>query len=190
MPWDANTAATASLWGQGAGAFTAVVGAYASMQANRYQARIADSNARLAELGAQAALLQGQHQEMTSRLATANLKSTQRAGFAANGVDLGEGSAARTLTSTDLLGEVDAQTIHANSVRAAFGYRTQSLSYTNDAALRRAGPGGLQAGATSLLGSGGQVASSWYMFNKDGAFNSPSNSSVPLGVYPSPQAGP
>lgn len=190
MPWDSNSAATMSLWGQGAGAFTAVVGAYASMQANRYQSRIADANARLSELGAQAALLQGQHQEMTSRLSTANLKSTQRAGFAAGGVDLGEGSAVRTLTATDLLGQVDADTIHANAVRSAFGYRTQSMNYSNDAMLRRAGPSGLQAGATSLLGSAGQVASSWYQFNKDGAFNSPSNGSAPTGLYPSAQAGP
>lgn len=189
MPWDANTAATASLWGQGTGAVTAAIGAYASMQSNRYQARIADSNARLAELGAQAALLQGQHQEMQSRLDTANLKSRQRAGFAASGVDLGEGSTVRTLTSTDLLGRVDADTIHANAVRAAFGYRTQSLNYSNDAAMRRAGPGGVQAAATSLLGSTGQVAASWYQFNKEGAFNTPTNGgSSPM--YPSSQAGP
>lgn len=190
MLWNSNTAATASLWGQGAGAFTAVVGAYATMQANRYQSRIADSNARLSELGAQAALLQGQYQEMTSRLATANLKSTQRAGFAANGVDLGEGSSARTLTSTDVLGEVDANTIRANAVRSAFGYRTQALNYSNDAMLRRAGPGGLQAGATTLLTGAGQVASSWYTFKREGAFDTPGTGSTPLGLYPSPQAGP
>ena len=185
-----NIAATSSLALQGGGAITSAIGAYAGAQANSAQARISDTNARLSELGAQAALLQGQTEEMRSRMATANLKSTQRASFAANGVDLGEGSSARTLTSTDVLGEVDANTIHANAVRAAFGYRTQALNYTNDAAMRRAGPGGLAAGATSLLGSGGQVASSWYQFNKAGTFNSPSNGSAPLGVYPSPQSGP
>lgn len=191
MVFSASELATFSLAAQGSGVLTSAIGAYASAQSNRAQASIADTNARLSELGAQAALLQGQQREMSSRLATANLKGTQRAGFAANGVDLGEGSAARTLTSTDVLGEVDANTIHANAVRAAFGYRTQALNYSNDAMQRRAGPGGLQAGATRLLSGAGQVASSWYQFNKAGAFNSPSNGDTPpLGMYPSPQAGP
>lgn len=175
MGFSAQTAATFSLASQASGAVTSAIGAYAGAQSSRAQARIDDVNAQLSEMGAQAALLQGQQQEMSSRLSTANLKSTQRAGFAANGVDLGEGSAARTLTSTDVLGEVDANTIHANAVRAAFGYRTQALNYANDAMLRRAGPGALQAGASTLLGGAGQVASSWYQFNKSGAFNSPSS---------------
>lgn len=190
MGFSTQSAATYSTASQGAGAVTSAIGAYAMAQSSRAQASISDSNARLAELGAQAALLQGQTEEMRSRLATANLKSSQRVSFAANGVDLGEGSSARTLTATDLLGEVDANTIHANAVRAAFGYRTQALNYSNDALMRRAGPGGLQAGATTLLGSTGQVASSWYQFNKSGAFNSPSNGSTPMALYPSSQAGP
>jgi hypothetical protein len=191
MGFSSSSAATYSTAAQGSGAVTSAIGAYASAQANRSQANIADTNARLSELGAQAALLQGQTEEMRSRLATANLKSTQRVSFAANGVDLGEGSSARTLTSTDLLGEVDANTIHANAVRAAFGYRTQALNYSNDALMRRAGPRGLTAGAAALLSGAGQVASSWYQFNKTGAGSSPgTGSTTPLGIYPSPQSGP
>lgn len=191
MGFSSSSAATFSTASQGAGAVTSAIGAYAGAQANRAQASISDTNARLSELGAQAALLQGQTEEMRSRLATANLKSSQRVSFAANGVDLGEGSSARTLTSTDVLGEVDAHTIHANSVRAAFGYRTQVLNYTNDAMQRRAGPGGLQAGATTLLSGASQVASSWYQFNKAGMGSAPgAGSTTPLGIYPSSQAGP
>ncbi len=189
MGFSASQIAGFSTAAQGAGAVTSAIGAYAGAQSSRAQASISDTNARLSELGAQAALLQGQTEEMRSRLATANLKGTQRAGFAANGVDLGEGSAARVLTSTDVLGEVDANTIHANAIRAAFGYRTQALNYSNDAMQRRAGPGGLAAGATTLLSGAGQVASSWYQFNKAGAFNSPSNGPVPGAWYPSPQGG-
>lgn len=188
MGFSTQAASTMSLGAQIGGGVTSAIGAYASAQSSRAQARIDDVNAQLSEQGAQAALLQGQQQEMASRLATANLKGTQRADFAANGVDLGEGSAARTLTSTDVLGSVDANTIHANAIRAAFGYRTQALSYANDAMQRRAGPGGFAAATSTLLGSGGRVAQSWYQMSKVGATgNSPSNGGQ-LGVYPSAQA--
>ena len=175
----AGTAATSSLYLQGGGAVTSAVGAYYGAQASKAQASIADTNARLAELGAQAALLQGQSTVMRSRIATANVKGAQRTAFAANGVDASSASAARVLTSTDVIGEVDANTIEADAVRAAFGYRTQAMNYSNDAMLRRAGPSPLAAAGTSLLGSGQQVAASWYRFKQDGAFNSPSNASDP-----------
>jgi hypothetical protein len=190
MGFSTQGAAQFSMATQIGGGVTSAIGAYAGAQASRGAARIDDINARLSELGAQSALMAGQAQEIQSRLSTANLKSTQRATFAANGVDLGEGSAVRTLTSTDLVGEVDANTIKANAVRSAFGYRTQAMNYANDAMQRRAAPGGLMAAGTSLLGSGGQVASSWYRLSKDGAFNSPSNGTSSNVVNFMPQAGP
>ena len=166
------------------------LGAWMSASANqsmlRGQADIADINATTAERSAQSALLAGQREEQRSSLATANLKGAQITGFAANGVDLGQGSAARVLTDTDILGAIDKNTIAANAVRSAWGYRTQATNYQNEALQKRAGASAispLMAAGTSLLNSAGSVASNWYAMNKDGALGNGSASGSALRRY-------
>lgn len=163
---------------QGIGAILSMIGAYGAAQGQKSNLRaaadIADINATTAERSAQAAMLAGQREEQRSSLATANLKSTQQTAFAANGVDIGEGSAARTLTSTDVLGAIDKNTIAANAVRSAWGYRTQATNYKNDALMKRTAADAVSpamAGATSLLNSAGSVAQNWYALNKSGALD-------------------
>lgn len=163
------------------GMATSAIGAFSSASGARHQASIDETNAKLSELGAQAALLQGQAAEKASMLDTAQRKSTQRAAFASNGLVIGEGSTGRVLTSTDYLGAVDRDTIHANAVRAAWGYKTQAISYRASADAKRAiNPAG--AAATSLLGSGAQVAKGWYEISKNGQ---PATGSLASGLYPS-----
>jgi hypothetical protein len=152
-------------------------GAAAVSEAN---ARIADTNARIAELGAQSVLDQGQTQAGTLTMRAGQLKSSQRVALAANGVDVGTGSAADVQATTDLMKEVDTNTLTANAVRTAWGYRTQginaqtqAMNLRNDALSKRAMGSGISplgATTTSLLGSAGNVASSWYQFKKDGVF--------------------
>jgi hypothetical protein len=168
--------AAAALTMQGAGAASSALGAYYGAQSQKssleLQANLADINARMSESSAQQTLLTGQRDEQKSRIATANLKGTQRASMAANGIDLGEGSAAQVLTSTDVMGEVDADTIAANAVRSAWGYRTQGVNQSNQALMSRASAGAInpgQAAVTSLLGSAGTVAGNWYQYSKAGA---------------------
>lgn len=163
---------------QGAGAAASSVGSYFAAQSQKNalnaQADTADINARMAESTAQSALYQGQSQEISARLKTAQLKSSQRASMAANGIDLGSDTATNILTSTDTMGDIDANTIAANAVRLAFGYRTQATNFQNDALMRRANASGISpmASATSTLLTGaGQVASSWYSMNKAGMFD-------------------
>lgn len=158
---------------QGIGAILGMIGSAASAwgqkQSLKTQADLADINAQTAERAAAAALAAGQREEQRSSISTANLKSTQQAGFAAHGVDLGEGSAARVLTDTDVMGAIDKNTIAANAVRSAWGYRTAATNYTNDAAMKRSTAGAISpvmSGATSLLNSAGSVASNWYALNK------------------------
>jgi hypothetical protein len=170
-------AAATSLALMAASAASNTVGSYYTAKGQqatlRYQAGIADTNARLSELGAQTELARGQREEQSSRLKTAHLKSAQRVALAANGVDLGQGSALDALTSTDYMGEVDANTIAANAVRSAWGYLTQGMNYKNEALTKRATAGAINPGmsaATTLLGQAGQVAASWYALDKAGAF--------------------
>lgn len=103
-----------------------------------YQATLGEVNARISELGARSMLLQGERQEQAQRISTAQLKGAQRVAMAANGVDLGSVSAINIQTGTDVAGEIDANTIRANALRSAWGYRAQALNSENQAALARA----------------------------------------------------
>jgi hypothetical protein len=163
---------------QGAGAAASTVGSYFASQSQKTalgaQADIADINARTAESTAQSALYQGQQQEIGARLKTAQLKSSQRTAMAANGIDLGSATATNILTSTDTMGEIDANTIAANAVRSAFGYRTQATNSQNEALMKRATGSAISpisAATSTLLTGAGQVAGSWYALNKAGALD-------------------
>ena len=175
---------------QGVGAVFGAIGSFMAASANqsllRGQAEIADINARMAEADAQSVLFVGQRTEQAARRWTAGLKGKQRAAFAAGGVDLAQGSALRVLTDTDVLGEMDANQIQANAVREAWGHRIKATSIRNDALMKRAGASAinpLMAGATSLLGSAGQVAQNWYQMDKVGAFGNGSGATKTTGDF-------
>lgn len=85
-----------------------------------------DTNLKIAEFNAQSVLEAGQDNEQRVMLESAALKSTQRAQLAASGVALDSDSSLRILTTTDYLGEVDANTLHTNAVREALGIRLQA----------------------------------------------------------------
>lgn len=163
---------------QGAGAGVSAVGAYSQAAGQKsllsHEASMADINAGLAERSAQTELLRGQFEEQKARLAAAQAKSSARVAMAAGNVDLGYGSALNVLTSHDVVNEIDVNTLHANAVRSAWGYRIEGVNLKNEAALKRATAAGISPGmaaATSLLGSASQVAGSWYDMIKSGALS-------------------
>lgn len=169
--------ATTAIALMAAGGASNVVGSFFSASgqrsALRNQADIAEINARVSEMSAQSELMRGQRETQAVRLRTASLKSRQRAAMAANGVDLGEGSAAEILTSTDYMGEVDAQTATDNAIRQAWGHRMNATNMSNDARMRRATASAINpmvSTFTTLLSEGGRVAASWYAMDKAGAF--------------------
>lgn len=151
------------------GALNSAYGAFASARTQRrnlaFQAEMARINAGLSEKAAEGELLKGQQQEQSARLRTAGLKSTQRAAMAANGIDLSSGTAQNILNTTDYMGDVDANTIAANAIKSAWGYRTQGTNYSNEAAMAAANSSGISPTASafsSLLDSAAQVAPQWY----------------------------
>jgi hypothetical protein len=94
--------------------------------------------------------------------------------MAANGIDLGFGSAAEVQASTDIVKNIDMSTIQSNAIRAAFGYQQQALNDTTQGAISRASASAISPiGSTvnSLIGSVGTVASKWYNFQKQGVFD-------------------
>lgn len=153
-----------------------LLGASFSEAMSRINARAirdtAEVNARIAELGAQSALEQGNQQVGTLTLKAGQLKSTQRAAMAANGIDLGEGNAVDVQASTDLMKEVDMNQITANAVRSAWGYRTQAAQVQAEGITQSANAeirGRTEAtnirisGANELMQIHSQVA--WDQFN-------------------------
>lgn len=101
----------------------------------RQTINMGEINARLSELAAETELNRGQREYAAFTLKKGAMKSTQRASLAANGVDLGVGSALETLTTTDIMGEIDGATIVSNAVRAAWGYQTQAVISRTSAAV-------------------------------------------------------
>lgn len=181
----------------GAGMATSAIGASASASSQKSQlkyqaamgtlnaamaesdASLLDLNASISETQADMAIGMGQREEQKLRLGSAQLKSRQRTALAASGVDMGVGSAARVLATTDYMTEVDAGEIRANAARSAFGYkvqsvnqksaamsaRTQGVNYSAGSAFASASASGISpsmAAVSSLLGSAGSVAPSMY----------------------------
>ena len=171
------------------GAVQQTVSSYYSSAAEKtklgLQADLDAINAKLADGAARDTMQRGEREYGNSRLRTAALKGRQRAELADAGFDLGFGSAAQILTSTDLVGEVDAETIKANAMREAWGHRLDATnlrgsSRVNKSAAKSINPT-LNAAAT-LLTTGGQVASSYYSLKAAGAFDKPKG---PSGATPS-----
>ena len=172
--------ATAALTTQGIGGVGQAFGAYYQAQgqktALKLQARMAEINAQIAQGQARDALMRGERQEQGSRMQAAQLKSSQRAAMAASGIDLGSETSAAILTSTDYLSEMEANTIKANALREAWGYRMEAVGRRGEAGMARATARGISPvgeGLTSLLTSASSVAGNYATFSSLGAFGKP-----------------
>lgn len=155
------------------GMASSAVGSYytaASQKASlQLGAGLADISAKMSEAAAQEALVAGAREVQKSEIATSQLKGTQRASIAANGVDLSSGSAVNVLTTTDYMGEVDRNTIEGNAIKQAMGIRTQGVNYGIQAMTGRASANAINptmSATTSLIGGAGNVAAGWYQYSK------------------------
>lgn len=161
---------------QGFGLLTSAVGAYTSAQGQKTgleaSAAISAINARLAESSAQQELLRGQKEASRLKLRGGQIKAAQAAAQAANGVDLGVGSAAEVRASSEILKEIDANQIEANAVMSAWGYRVQGVNSQSEAAVRRSEASSISplgSAASGLLTNAPRVADSWYALSTNGA---------------------
>ncbi len=103
-----------------------LAGAQQSKAAGEASVAANEANAGFATRNANEALKTGAFESDRQRLQTAAAIGTQRAGFAANGVDVNSGSAANVQDDTAALGELDALTISNNAAKEAWGYQTQA----------------------------------------------------------------
>lgn len=88
-----------------------------------YQKSALEGNAKVAEFMAKDAERRGERDAQEHIKATRQIVGAQRAGFAAQGVDVNSGVAADVQADTKYMGEQDAVTIRNNAWREAWGYR-------------------------------------------------------------------
>lgn len=157
------------------GALSSTYGVFSQARSMRsqlkYQAGIADINARLSNLAARGAMAAGEREQQAIKIKTAQTKGSQIAGYAASGVDVTSATVNQMLDSTEFYGEVDALTAESNALNAAWGYKTQGVNFQSEAAMSRASASGINptaSAAGSLLGNAGYVASSYYRMKKTG----------------------
>jgi hypothetical protein len=130
----------------GASAIGSVKAGNASKRAGQAEADVANSqadlslaNADLADQQAADAEARGAVAENEYRTQVRGLIGSQRAGFAANGVDVGFGSSVDVQADAARLGELDALTIRSNAAREAWGYKVQAWNDRQSSLIQRKG---------------------------------------------------
>lgn len=156
-------------------AIGAAVGAFISAKATSYvlekQAEINRLNQGRMQLGYESALRAGESQISQVTREAGAVKAKQKNAMAANGVSLGQGSAAEITATTEINKKLDVKNIQANALANSWGYSTKATQYGMEASLQQMGAGYQNATAVSQtistgLESIGQVADRWYYYNR------------------------
>lgn len=150
-----------------AGGFMQMVAADRSSKAN---ARIMKKNAQMAAFQANMVRNRGRMEEQRQRISTKRALGTARASIAANGFDVGSGSALDVVGDIAGFGELDALTIRYNTEMDARALELKSDQYQMMAVHeRQKGKFSLLAGFTSMAGntlltSATEVHPRWYKY--------------------------
>lgn len=162
--------------------------AFGSFGITRHQNAIAQSQANIARLNAQMMEWQAQSRlhantkdQVRLTMQAGQTKASQRAALAANGIAVGEGSAAELQASTDIIKEIDSNQLTANARREAWGMRMQAAQYEGQALMAEAQKKNkwLTFGTTLLQGAS-QVANSYMLYNAYGLFDPAEQSPAPI----------
>ncbi len=132
-----------------------VVGAYAQNQAGKKQREMFERNASFAEYQSQDALARGAVNVKRQRQATNQVIGAQRTSFAAQNVDVNQGSALDVQADAAYLGELDALTIKNNATKEAYGYHVQAEDYLQRG--KYAQQEGEMGALNTLLGGGSSL---------------------------------
>ena len=119
------------------------------------QANISRLNAQMMERQAQASLRSAEKSIVSKTMQAGQVKASQRAALAANGIAVGVGSAAELQASTDIIKEIDKNQIKANATAEAWGYRQKAVGYEGEALMHLASKqnASLNFGSTLLAGA-------------------------------------
>lgn len=148
---------------------SAYKGAQADKSAFKYQATVDENNAILADQQRADAIRNGQIEAVNASMKAGQLEGKQRAAFSQANLDTSQGSPLNILSDTLFLGRRDAGIIMDNANKKARGYDVMAGNDRANAKLLRDRADDTdpwRTGLTTLLTSGGTVASKWYAMDK------------------------
>ncbi|MCI0560025.1 MAG: hypothetical protein MN733_16165 [Nitrososphaera sp.] len=150
-------------------AFGQVREGQAASDASKFQARVARNNAILADRAAEDARQRGAVEEQQVRAQGRRFIGTQKAAFAASGLDIAAGTPVDIFSSQAGINELDALTIQSNTAREIAGFQLQGQNLRSEADLLRSQAqnqrtAGTLSATSTLLSTGSQVAASWHSF--------------------------
>lgn len=153
---------------------TTVVGGIQQAKAQEeeadYQAKVARQNAEIANENAAQARQQGIEDARNIRMKALSTIGLQQAQMAANGMNIGDGSALDTIEDTAMLGEMDALSTMYNAEQNAVNFEQQGANFLNQANLQEmAGRNaakasrinGVAGGLNAIAKSGNMVSNAW-----------------------------
>lgn len=128
------------------------------------EAAVARNNQTIANNAADDALRRGELEAQRVQRQGMQLVGTQRAGYAAKGLDITEGTPGDVIDQTNFFAQADSATARYNGRVEAWQKRSQANNFgaQASAASTRAG----SAVTSSLLSAAGSVAPAWYGYKK------------------------
>lgn len=167
------------------GTVTSVIGAENAAAAQSrnaaYEAQVAQNNATTAANNAEYATQAGAEKATENSLKEREQQAQVVTGLAANGLDIGTGSAADVQKTQRETGALSTQQVVDNAALQAYGYRTQQTSFQAQSGLDTAQSGqAATAGNISalggLLGGASSVGLNYTKLNQSGALGGSSGS--------------
>lgn len=119
-------------------AYAAYSQAEAGKKESEFNAAQAMRNARLANVQADDAIERGDKEAKVLKGKVEQVVGSQRAGFAAQGLDVDSGSTAQVQADTKDMGARDMLTIKNNAWREAWGYKVEAQNHAGNAAMEKA----------------------------------------------------
>lgn len=167
-------ALAATAIGTGVSAYGAIQQGQAQKAASAYQAQVAQNNATIASMNANAEIEKGNQQLQAAQEQASQRQGMIRAVMGAGGVELDNGSALRNQEGMAQVDQLNQATITSNAARAAWNYRNQSANYGAQAQIdtmqgNNAATAGYMSGFSSLLSGAGSFAKSYNSFQTSGA---------------------
>lgn len=147
-------AAAIAIIAAGAQAAGTLVQGYSAMQQGNYEAAVDKQNAVLAHNAANESIKQGQVEARDFYRKVGQVKGQEAASMAANGIELGYGSANRIEQDTQMQANEDASTLYKNINERTKGFAIESGNYLMDAKAKK------QQGLAAFVGSAFGAASS------------------------------
>lgn len=136
-----------------------------------YTSQVNRNNAKTAEYAAADAARRGELDAQRVQRNTSQMVGAQRAGYAAKGLDVSEGTPGDVIDQTNFFGQADANTARYNAKLDAYGKTVQAQNFNSAAGA--ASYNGSQAVTGDLLSGASSVANSWYMYGGGGGGSDP-----------------